>query len=203
MQGHRFEQRKKQRINRILNAAIGIVVILILVFGAKIFLGSSSKEQTLVEIEETPVEEQDQNTVPDPIEKQNQTVENKDKTDQHEEDIDEVDVNEVDVDEEMLPVPDGEWEPVGTVQTGEFSHDFSKSGTNWNEMAQALRYATGLDENMIIWRLENGGSPIRARGVVSAPDSQDYPYEVYIEFIEGHGWMPVEKQQLPSNPYRG
>lgn len=196
MQGYRFEQRKKQRMNRILNMAIGIVVILILIFGAQILFGSSPSEEVMIESEDDSNEEIQQPSVPDPVQQENQT----------EEDSDSIDTSETDEEideEETEPVPDGEWEPIGTSQTGEFSHDFNRSGTNWAEMTQAIQYATGLDENMIIWRLENGGSPTRARGVVSSPDSQDRPYEVYIEWVDGHGWMPVEKQQLSSNPHRG
>ncbi|MCM3762330.1 YrrS family protein [Alkalihalobacillus oceani] len=203
MQGYRFEQRKKQRINRILNIAIGVVVLLILVFGAQIFFGSSPSEEAALDQEDPVEEEPERESITDPaepVEQPEEPAEEREPADQE----DEIDEQEIDRDQEqdLEPVPDGEWEPVGTSQTGEFTPDFTQGSTNWNEMERALRYATGLEENMIVWRLENGGSPTRARGVVSAPDSQEQPYEVFIEWVDGRGWMPVDKQQLTTNPYR-
>lgn len=197
MQGYRFEQRKKQRINRILNIAIGVVVLLILVFGAQIFFGSSPSEEAALDQEDPVEEEPERESITDPAE----PVEQPEEPAEQEDEIDEQEIDS-DAERDLEPVPDGEWEPVGTSQTGEFAPDFTQGSTNWNEMERALRYATGLDDNMIVWRLENGGSPTRARGVVSAPDSQEQPYEVFIEWIDGRGWMPVEKQQLTANPYR-
>lgn len=187
MQGNRFEQRKKQRLNRFLNIAIGLVVLLILVFGVQIILDSSSNQDAIADTSEQ--EQSELNTIPE-------------SNDVHEEVIANDEVEEVEeVEEELEPVPDGEWEPVGTEQTGEFTHDFSRGSRNWTEMETALKQATGLDNNMVIWRLENAG-PTSARGVVSSPDSQSQPYEVIIEWIDGQGWAPVSKNQLSSNPYR-
>ncbi len=196
MQGHRFEQRKKQRMNRILNVAIGVVVILILVFGAQIFFGSSSEEAVVDPEAESEVnEDTEQQPVPDPIQPDNRPEEEfEDRIDEDE--LTEDELNQEEADEELEPVPDGEWEPIGTQQTGEFSADFTRDGINWNEMTRAIRYATGFDEDMTIWRLENGGSPTRARGVVSDRNNPDQQVEVYIEWIDGQGWMPVEKREM-------
>ncbi|TWI56310.1 YrrS family protein [Halalkalibacter nanhaiisediminis] len=195
MQGHRFEQRKKQRMNRILNVAIGVVVILILVFGAQIFFGSSSEDAAVdPEAESEVIEDTEQQAVPDPIQPNSSEEEvSEDRIDEDELANDEL--NEEEADEELEPVPDGEWEPIGTSQSGEFTPNFDSSSTNWAEMTQAIRYATGI-EDMVIWRLENGGSPTRARGVVSERNTQDQRFEVYIEWVDGQGWMPVEKREL-------
>ncbi len=200
MEGPRYEQRKKRRINRMLNIAIGVVVVLILIFGAQLIFGGSSSEQASTSKEDE--EQAAEHTVPDPIIKDDQGENINDEGEETSEDDMLDDDEQPDLNEELEPVPDGEWEPVGTEQAGEFSHNFDRSSANWTEMTRALRYATGLDENMIVWRLENGGSPTTARGVVSAPDQQEQPYEVYIEWIDGQGWKPIEKQQLQENPYR-
>lgn len=208
MHGPRYERRKKKRINQMLNTAIAIVCFLIIVFAIQLFIGEPSEQalQNEEDIDVTPEE----NVIPDPIEKTD------DDQAGSEEDVREDDrelvigEEEDDVEEDdgivdgyhLEPVPDGEWKPIGTRQTGAFSHNFDRSSLNWEEMTLALRYATNLGEDMIIWRLENGGSPTRARGVVSSRDEQDTPYEVYIEWIDGEGWMPVEKNKLQHNPYK-
>ncbi|WP_088102582.1 YrrS family protein [Halalkalibacter urbisdiaboli] len=197
MQGTRFEHRKKKRINSVLNVAIGVVVILILFFAAQIFLGMSESEEVSVEseTEETEIEQ----------EEPNQAV-NEDENDEAsnvEEDLNNVEEEDPQEEEQLEPVPDGEWQPIGTEQTGEFSHDFTKNSVNWNEMTKAIQYATGLGDDMIVWRLENGGSATSALGTVSAPDKQDTPYQVRLEWIDGQGWLPVEKVELESNPYKG
>lgn len=211
MQGPRYEMRKKQRVNRMLNIAIGVVVILIIFFGAQLIFSNSSEQATS---EEETSDMTPQHTVPDPIENESETVDRQDsrEEEQYEENDEIVDVPLDEEDEELVdiesleddlePVPDGEWEPIGTNQTGEFVHNFDRESQNWAEMTLALRYATGLGDDMFIWRLENGGSPTRARGVVSAPNEQDEPYEVFMEWIDGKGWKPVEKNKLPENPYK-
>ncbi|WP_332633461.1 YrrS family protein [Halalkalibacter flavus] len=196
MQGHRYEQRKKKRVNRILNVAIAIVTILIIVFAVQIFFSSTKSEEAssdndlLDEIEESETE-----SIPDPVETQGRAgVEESEPEIREESGLEEE--NEWDEEEQELePIPEGEWQPVGTSQTGEFTPDFSKNSTNWNEMVMAIQQATGFSD-MEIWWLGNGGSPTRARGEVSDKSNIGERYEVYIEWIDGHGWMPVEKNKV-------
>lgn len=217
MRGPRFEQRKRQRVNTILNIAITVVVVLILFFAAQLFIGSDDTEEVVLmdedDVESTEEEEieaeREEAVVKDTIttiEKENSSIYKKKKDDQNrseenEENEEETDSEFVEIVEGEL-IPESEWEPIGTTQEV-WVHDFDESGQDWQEMTMALQYATGLGDNMIVWRLENGGAVTRARGVVSAPDEQDKPFEVYIEWIEGEGWKPVERNQLSSNPYKG
>ncbi|WP_227934863.1 YrrS family protein [Alkalihalobacillus deserti] len=198
MQGFRYEQRKKKRMNRMLNVAISIVTILILFFAYQIFFGSPSTEE--VTSDEVVVEEEQESV--DTAEEMQESSDEADKEESNSEETEEEPIEEEETEEkELESVPDGEWEPIGTEQT-DFTPNFSSGSTNWSEMEKAIRYATGLDHNMTVWRIENGGSPTRARGVVSGPDNPGQPYEVYIEWIDGQGWKPVEKNQLSTNPYR-
>ncbi|MDV2685955.1 YrrS family protein [Alkalihalophilus lindianensis] len=200
VQGTRFEHRKKKRMNTVLNVAIGLVVVLIIVFAAQIFLGSSDTEDVALEIDEESEESVEIESESEPAPETDETTEAPEEApdeDALEEDEDE----EGTEDDDLEPAEDGEWEPVGTNQSGDFSHDFTRGGTNWNEMERALRYATGLGEDMITWRLENGG-PTSVIGTVSAPDQQTSPYQVRLEWVDGQGWQPVSKEQLSNNPYR-
>jgi cytoskeletal protein RodZ len=194
MQGYRYEQRKKKRVNRTLNVAIGIVTILIIVFAVQIFFSSTSSEEVLTEVDQEGEIEKNESEITDSAETNKETDEseigegydNESTDESHEEELDE---------EELEPVPDGEWEPIGTTQTGEFTPDFNEGSTNWNEMVKAIQYATGFEE-MTIWWLGNGGSQTRARGEVTPKGNPNEKYEVYIEWIDGQGWKPVEKNKL-------
>ncbi|SDN45332.1 YrrS family protein [Alkalicoccus daliensis] len=102
--------------------------------------------------------------------------------------------------------PDGEWEPIGTEQTGGLSGSYERNSQNWQEMVEAITYAVGLpndEDEIALWRIENGGSPESAVGTLS-PHGGDYdsPYQVRIEWVEGEGWQPVDVTRLNSNPYR-
>ncbi|WP_444685089.1 YrrS family protein [Alkalicoccus luteus] len=99
----------------------------------------------------------------------------------------------------------GDWGPIGTVQEEPFEPVFDRSHVNWDEMVRAIVYAADLpndEDDLIIWRLENGGSPQTAVGTVSERGT-DYsnPYQVELEWVENEGWMPVGVDRLSSNPY--
>ncbi len=179
-----------------------------LFFAWQIFKGPSESEQASADPDDSQQETQEpieSNDIDNPSGEEGDTTEESNGDAELDGNGEEDGTEEDDVDPEdgdELEAADGEWEPVGTEQTGEFNHDFEKGTTNWNEMERALRYATGLDDNMIVWWIKNGGSPTTAIGYVSAPDEQGTPYEVKIEFIEGEGWKPLEKEKLASNPYR-
>ncbi|WP_100406624.1 DUF1510 family protein [Bacillus solitudinis] len=203
MGGTRFEYRKSKRLNRFLNTAIGIVVVLIGFFAVQIFFGSTESEEVAVVPEEENIESENtenENSISDEV-GSSPTEE----TPVQDEDVEqgEDELNEDETENGLEPVEDGQWQPVGTSQTGEFTPDFTENSVNWNEMTRALQYATGLSEDdMIIFWLGNGGSATSAVGTVSAKNQQDQPYQVRLEWVDGQGWLPVEKKQLESNPYR-
>ncbi|MBP3951365.1 YrrS family protein [Bacillus suaedae] len=197
---YRYKQRKKQRLNTILNIAIVVVIALIGVFAAQIFLGGNNSEVALNEQE---LETENETNEQAPVDSITDPSESEEETGTDTATNEDIETEEEETEQDQEPVQDGEWEPIGTEQTGEFTPNFSQDSVNWQEMMEALRYATGLDENMIPWRVENGGSPTRVRGVVSDPANQGQPYEVFIEWVDGQGWTPVEKKQLTSNPYQG
>ncbi|MGJ9382880.1 YrrS family protein [Salipaludibacillus sp. CF4.18] len=96
---------------------------------------------------------------------------------------------------------DEEWSPIGTEQD-ELSLVFDSGHVNREEMDKALQYATGLkDNNMEVWRIENGGDSKTAVGFVSTYDGRHTPYKVTLSWVEGEGWKPVSVEEQQSNPY--
>ncbi|WP_246031732.1 YrrS family protein [Salibacterium salarium] len=215
---NRYEMRKRKRMNRILNGSILVVGALILFFALQLFLPASeevaeedSNDQSTETEEEVNSPDNTEPTSPDDnqdTDNQSETVETdeSDSPDNNTNEQDQQTQTEENEDSEItVPEPDGEngeWEPIGTEQSGSFSHDFNKGSQNWEEMKMALRYAAGIDEEdeMTIWQLENGGEK-KAVGTVSTPSNADQPYQITIEFIEGEGWKPIDVEVLESNPY--
>ncbi|MGD6876494.1 DUF1510 family protein [Bacillus infantis] len=210
---------KRRKTNIILNTLIGVVLLLIIIVSAAIFLGGNDDEAA----EQAPASEE---ADPENNDKDNdnnttdETAGQKEETDQAEdsaqdggdaENPDEDNGEEAEGDqdiEEDAEVTDGgsapdvektivnpSWQPVGTSQTGE--HTAVYEGVDWNEMVQAITYATGIPEsNMTIWFLGNNG-PNQSVGTVSTKDQQE-KYRVYIEWVDGQGWKPVKMEELNS-----
>lgn len=212
----RYDQRKKKRVNRLLNLAIVIVICVILFIVVQLLFGSSNTEDALADLDEEvtigeeeqangeqdhllPAEDNEEPSVED--ESNNRNREISDEKDESEQDrVAEGNENLLeDEPNERLP---GAWQPIGTSQTEPFEADFSKDSLNWKEMTHALQYATGLGDEIIIWRLENGGNLQSAVGTVSDYQTRDTPYQVRLEWIPNRGWQPIEVIVLEENPYR-
>lgn len=99
-------------------------------------------------------------------------------------------------------VSEGDWGPIGTVQDEPFTAVYDRDHVNWEEMTRALEYAMNVDEDdMIIEWLGNGGDHETAVGTVSLRDDRSEAYEITLSWVENEGWMPIEKEELSSNPY--
>ncbi|WP_216829074.1 YrrS family protein [Alkalihalobacterium elongatum] len=194
----RYDQRKKRRLNRLYNVAIGIVAILIIYVAVQLFFTSGS-EEVIADNEQEQQEEQDQQE--DQSEETSQTIENDREIESSQEEVENEEAREEDEERTEEELFEGEWMPIGTVQSEPFEINFSKDHVNWKEMTHAIQYATGLGDDIIIWRIENGGDPMSAVGTVSDPANKNTPYRVRIEWVTDRGWRPVEVIQLSSNPY--
>lgn len=88
------------------------------------------------------------------------------------------------------------WEPVGTTQSGNHVSQYDGKSTDWKEKEKALAYATGLSQNdMIFWKIKNGGSPQKSIGIVSSKNKSE-KYRVYLEWVDGEGWKPTQMDVL-------
>lgn len=88
------------------------------------------------------------------------------------------------------------WEPIGTEQEEPHVMQFKKESRDWEEMEQALKLATELDE-LIIWWLGNDGDQ-RAVGTVTSLDESEI-YRVYISWVKHEGWQPTKVEVLLEN----
>ncbi|GAE32222.1 YrrS family protein [Alkalihalobacillus hemicellulosilyticus] len=210
MRSYRYEERRKKRINIIYNIAIVIVMVLIAFFALQIFNQDDSElvnESETTEDEENEQDDQDP-TVPDPAlpdEQEEPPVQDpvvpEDSQPDNDGIFDDEEGIEVDVDEGSSRPSADEWEPIGTTQS-ELRLEFGEGTTNRQEMDRALSYASGLSlEEMTVWRIENAGDQRSVRGVVSNYENSETPYEIFLEWQDGEGWLPVQLNQLDHNPY--
>ncbi|MCP1159881.1 DUF1510 family protein [Bacillus infantis] len=210
---------KRRKTNIILNTLIGVVLLLIIIVSAAIFLGGNDDEAA----EQAPASEKadpenndknnDNNTSDETAGQEEEADQAEDSAQDggdaenaHEDNGEEAEEDQdIEEDAEVTDggsAPDVEktivnpsWQPVGTSQTGE--HTAVYEGVDWNEMVQAITYATGIPEsNMTIWFLGNNG-PNQSVGTVSTKDQQE-KYRVYIEWVDGQGWKPVKMEELNS-----
>ncbi|CAM3703532.1 YrrS family protein [Cytobacillus oceanisediminis] len=211
------KREKRKKTNIILNSLIALVILLIIVVSAKIFFGGNNDEalqtdeQTASENEikenenktddqagDLEQEKEDEEEIEKAREGEEQAAEEKEEAEKAEEESEE--------DEKVVTEggssPDVEktienpaWEPVGTSQSGEHTAVYDQSAVDWQEMLQAISYATGVDQgNMTVWFLGNNG-PNKSVGTISTKD-QSEKYRVYIDWVDGQGWKPVKVEVL-------
>ncbi|GMN98151.1 YrrS family protein [Parageobacillus thermoglucosidasius] len=202
--GPRFAQRAKRRkINRILNAAIAVVVLLIIVVAWNLFSDDGRpSEQTAKTQSKTEVKkDNDEKKVEVEINGQQENGEEGEQTDQEETSEAEQEEQEVietpgapgsNIEKEIV---NPAWQPIGTTQSEPHVTQFKKDSVDWKEMLDAVSYATGLSQSdMIVWFIGNNG-PNKAVATISTKDKTQY-YKVYIEWVENQGWKPEKVQKL-------
>ncbi|NNU83075.1 DUF1510 family protein [Geobacillus sp. BMUD] len=203
--GTRFAARaKRRRINRWLNGAIAVVVLLILIVGGNLLFGDQPSEKAVdrgaeteaakakrVEVEtgeavapaeaETPAEEEGAASTDETSEAG--TTETPGPPGSN-------------IEKEIV---NPAWQPIGTTQSEPHETVFKKDSVDWKEMLDAVSYATGIaPEEMIVWFIGNNG-PNKAVATISTKD-QTAHYKVYIEWVTNEGWKPTKVQKLKQKP---
>lgn len=90
------------------------------------------------------------------------------------------------------------WKPIGTEQTGVHESKYDKKSVDWVEKQKALAYATGFGvDELIYWKIKNGGSPQKSIGIVSTKDKSE-KFRVFLEWVDGQGWQPVKMDKLTT-----
>lgn len=205
--GTRFAARAKRRkINRWLNGAIAVVVLLILIVGWNILFGGEPSHKA-ADAEAKPAVGADGakrveiETGEPAAPSETEEAASEDESEPAEE--------EAEQDVTATPGPPGSniekeivnpaWQPVGTTQSEPHETVFKKDSVDWKEMLDAVSYATGIaPDDMIVWFIGNNG-PNKAVATISTKD-QTAHYRVYIEWVTNEGWKPTKVQKLREKP---
>ena len=123
-------------------------------------------------------------------------------TEEPEED-DEAETKEVpSTDENVAKAYTGDWEPIGTSQTGEHSAtDYADGSADRIEIKQAVAVATGISaDNMIEWWIGNAGDQ-QITATVSDTQKEKIA-RVQLKWVDGEGWQVTlveELNEIPNN----
>ncbi|WP_153733005.1 YrrS family protein [Sporosarcina obsidiansis] len=207
--------RKKSKKDKVLNILIGIVVVLILIVGVTFILGDDKDEvsddkqqepQQTEEVSDKPILVGEQPVGKDAVETEPSEEEGS-SSDEEGKIVNEAVQEDESVTDAITTTPstdqavketvvDANWKPLGTKQTGTHVSKYDGESDDWYEKKQAIAYATGLSEDQLIyWRIQNGGSPQKAEGIVSSLDKSE-KYKVYLEWVDSEGWKPVKMDVL-------
>ncbi|WP_243290718.1 YrrS family protein [Bacillus sp. FJAT-47783] len=187
----------------ILNTLILIVFTLIVVIGYQLLFGGEKEKESnqMAETENDVAENSEQkakNEEKDEVDKQTETEKNEEKEKEEEQDpLAGATVTEGQPGSDVEQViENGNWEPIGTEQSGEHVATYDQNSIDWKEMVQAISYATGVaEEDMTIMWLGNNGSPQDAKGTIKKK-SDGKQYRVAITWVDGEGWKPTKVEVL-------
>jgi cytoskeletal protein RodZ len=199
---------KRKKTNLVLNSLIVIVLLLIIFVAYTIFSAGSDKAATK---KETPITKTVKHTKPKSNDKKD-TQKDEGSADQNSSDnqSSEETTAPAETDQSQAVVTDGgsssnvvktvenpAWKPVGTSQTGPHTPTYDDKSVDWQEMLNAISYATGLEQgNMIVQFLGRDKTTTNASiGTVSSKDKQQ-KYKVYIKWVDGQGWQPTKVEEL-------
>ncbi|WP_010650988.1 YrrS family protein [Oceanobacillus massiliensis] len=92
----------------------------------------------------------------------------------------------------------GNWDPIGTEQTGPHTTNFDDGSDDRIEVKRAAAMATGIaEDDMIVWWVDNGGEQ-KVIATVSDKAETD-TYRVFMDWIDGEGWQPKKIEVLIEN----
>jgi cytoskeletal protein RodZ len=128
--------------------------------------------------------------------------EDKDEDSAKEESDEDTDTEEVpSTDDNVSTAYTGDWEPIGTTQTGEHVTDYSDGSADRNEIKQAIAAVTGISsDNMIEWWIGNDGDQ-QVTATVSDTQKETIA-RVQLNWVDGEGWQVTlveELNEIPNN----
>jgi len=214
---------KRKKTNIVLNSLIVVVLLLIIFVAYNIFAtgndnASPKKETTKTEQKESAQKDtektksEDVTSTEDDTDTTAQEDELSEETSTTEESATTEDssaTEEADQSQEVVTEGDGgsetensSWEPVGTTQTGEHIANYDKSSADWQEMLNAISYATGLDQsNMTVYWLGRDKSTTNGSFSTVASKDNKQKYNVYLQWVDGQGWKPTKVEDLSGNDH--
>ncbi|WP_445612754.1 YrrS family protein [Geobacillus sp. YF-1] len=201
----RFAARAKRRkMNRWLNGAIAVVLLLIVMVAWNLLFGGKADQQAAGKTKRTEVET---GAAVVSNEEKKPAAGSDTAGGENEETAETKEEESTKVTE--TPGPPGSniekeivnpaWQPVGTTQSEPHETVFDENSVDWKEMLDAVSYATGIaPEEMIVWFIGNNG-PNKAVATISTK-GQTAHYRVYIEWVTNEGWKPTKVQKLKQRP---
>lgn len=194
----RLQRHRNDKMNRLLNYLIAVVLLLIAVTSYVIFFTGDEKEVKEQDVAQQQENENDaQQAENEPAQRIEQQEDQDEKETQQEPEIEQnVTVSpstDPVVQEEIV---DSSWQPTKTAQTGEHTSVFQEGHIDYEEKLTTVYNVTNLTaDNAIIWSFKNNGGADKAIAVVSSKDKEQ-KYRVSIEWVAQQGWKAIKLEKL-------
>ncbi len=207
----RMNRHKKKRNNSrttILVIILSIVFIVLLITLLSI-ITSGKKDKTSHDTmnnsdqnELIEVQQNDDQLVEDALNGQ-QDNSNNDKMDEetespsnsNSEPLEDLEIIEESNDENVIRTYIGNWEPIGTVQTGEHVTNFNDGSLDRIEIEKASSKVTGISANdMFVGWVGNDG-PQKVFTIISDQDRKDF-FKLYLSWIDQEGWQVTKVEKI-------
>ena len=206
----RRQRQRNNRMDRVLNYLIAIVIVLICISSYMIFFTGDKEEVQPDEQNGQITNNTESNELNESNETDNSNIDEGDdeQGDKQEEDSS-AEVNQDDSSNSAIVSPstdpivsevivDPNWQPTATAQTGPHTSVFAKGHIDYEEKLATIFSVTSLsEENSILWKITNNGSPDTAIAVISSKDKEQ-KYRVSIEWVPNEGWKPVKLEKLKT-----
>src|SRR5699024_9917128 len=188
----KYEKRRKTTKSITVLLIIGGILIVFLLF-IWIFGGDGKKSE---ESNEASTEiQRDENDSNDTMYEDEEDKEEKKEDDEE----DEVETEEVEPsDTNVSKAYTGNWEPIGTKQSGPHTTNYDDGSQDRIEIKEAVQLATGLQDMTELW-VGNGGDQ-KVIATVASPDETDI-YRVYLSWVDEKGWQPTKVEELKEVSY--
>lgn len=203
---NRSTNNKEQTLARKITIALVVILILSLLFLAytvfggggdedeNSFLDTSSESSSM--ISESSAEESSSESSAESESSDSSESSESSSAESSEEESSESESDEAEDDE----AASGEWDPVGTEQSGEHTTNYSEGSQDRTEIKRASSIATGISEDdMIEWWVGNAGDQQVETTISNS--AQTTTYRVLLRWVDNQGWQPVQVEELSDNPY--
>lgn len=202
--GKRYHQRKNNnKLDRLLNYLIGMVIALIAIALFVIFSTEPDKVEPTNEQEEAISTEEANHSddeVPAILDEEESGEKGEASDEEQAESLADEDVNVERVDDNQVIErwTSDSWEPYPTEQEGPHASVYQKGHIDYEEKIGAIYSVIPLDQsNSILLKIQNNGSAQTSRAIVTNMDKTE-SYRVFIEWVDGKGWQPTMVEVLAS-----
>lgn len=183
---------------------MGLSVLFLIVFVSLLLFGNKGNpEEAGADTEAEEAEnESSQDTTEDDTSVDDTTIETEEseQEEKDEEDQSDVDIEEVSSDDDNVAKAfKGDWDPIGTEQTGPHTINYNDGSDDRLEIKEAVVMVTDLDEDdMIEHWIGRGGDQAVIATVYDT--SQEHIYRVHLQWVDEEGWQPTQVEELKHLP---